>query len=248
MSTERFETADDRDRSAELRDRGAEARDLVADKHDEPADVDAGREDILLQAERDRERAAADRVKAAEDRSRAAADRKAAAGQRADAQRAAAEAKHSLELAATDELTGARARKIGLDEVSREIERARRTGGRLTLAFIDVDGLKEVNDTLGHPAGDQLLHRVVEMVKAHVRPYDVIVRYGGDEFICAMPNLSKVAATRRLKKITTLLSAASDGHSITFGLAECQPEDGLTEVISRADKDLLKTRRSREGA
>jgi diguanylate cyclase (GGDEF)-like protein len=242
-SAGRLETGEGRDRSAMIRDRGAEVRDGLAR---EQGDEDAGREDLLLQAERDRARAAADRAKAAEDRSRAAADRKAANAQRAEARRAAAEAQHTLELAATDELTGARARGIGLDEVAREIERARRTGGKLTLAFIDVDRLKEVNDTLGHPAGDDLLHSVVETVKTHLRPYDVIVRYGGDEFLCAMPNLSKVGAKRRLNKITALLAAAHQGHSITFGLAESEPDDGVPEIIGRADEDLLKTRRSRE--
>ena len=229
-----------------MRDRGGEDRDRLARRHDKEGEVDASQSDVLLQAERDRARAAADRAKAAEDRSRAAADREAATNQRAEAQRAAAEARHSLELAATDELTGARARKVGLDEVAREIERARRTGSKLTLAFIDVDRLKEVNDTQGHPAGDHLLHLVVETVKAHVRPYDVIVRYGGDEFLCAMPNLTKVGAKRRLNKITALLAAANGGRSITFGLAECEPDDGIREIVSRADEDLLKTRHSRE--
>ncbi len=218
----------------------------MAREHGGDEDADASREDILIRAERDRARAAADRAKAAEDRVRAAADRKAASEQRAEAQRAAAEAKRNYELAANDELTGARARKIGLDEVAREIERARRTGTKLTLAFMDVDRLKEVNDTHGHPAGDELLVSVVETVKTHVRPYDVIVRYGGDEFLCAMPNLSKVGAKRRLNKITALLAAANNGHSITFGLAECEPDDGVQEIVGRADEDLLKTRRSRE--
>jgi diguanylate cyclase (GGDEF)-like protein len=244
-SDERFGTGDERDQSAELRDRGAEARDREARFQDEHSDAGASQADIVLRAERDRARAAADRARAAEDRSRAAADRKAASDQRAEAQRAAAEAKHTLELAGRDELTGARARKAGLDEVAREIERARRTGTKLTLAFIDVDHLKEVNDTRGHPAGDELLHEVVETVKAHVRSYDVIVRYGGDEFLCAMPNLTKAGAKRRLNRITALLAAANEGHSISFGLAECEPEDGVREVVSRADQDLLKTRRSR---
>ena len=246
VSTTRMDTAEDRDRSAELRDRGAEDRDRLARRHNEQSEEEGSREDILLRAERDRVRAAADRVKAAEDRARAAVDRKAATDQRAEAQRAAAEAKHHLELAATDELTGARARKIGLDEVAREIERARRTGSKLTLAFLDVDRLKEVNDTQGHPAGDALLHLVVETVKTHVRPYDIVVRYGGDEFLCAMPNLSKVGARRRLNKITALLAAANDGHSISFGLAESEADDGIQEVIGRADEDLLQTRHSRE--
>ena len=244
-STQRLEVAEDRDDAAEARDRAAEARDRVAREQGEP---DEGREASLLQAERDRARAAADRAKAAEDRARAAADRKAASEQRAEALRAAAEARHNLELAATDELTGARARGIGLDEVAREIERARRTGTKLTLAFIDVDRLKAVNDTLGHAAGDKLLLNVVESVKTHLRPYDVIVRYGGDEFLCAMPNLSTAGAKRRLNKITALLAAANDGHSITFGLAECEPDDGVDELIGRADADLLKARRSRKDA
>ena len=240
---QRLETAEDRDRSAEVRDRAAEDRDRIALHGDEPG---AGQGDLVLQAERDRTRAAADRVKAAEDRARAAADRKAASEHRAEATRAAAEARHSLELAATDELTGARARAIGLDEISREIERARRTGTKLTLAFVDVDRLKEVNDSVGHAAGDQLLQSVVETGKTHLRPYDVIVRYGGDEFLCAMPNLSTVGAKRRLNKVTALLAAANNGHSITFGLAECEPDDGVAELIGRADADLLRARRARE--
>jgi diguanylate cyclase (GGDEF)-like protein len=235
---ERSETADDRDHSAEGREHGAR---LDEEQHD----VAVSHEDMLLQAERDRARAAADRAKAAEDRFRAAADREAATTQRAAAERARIEAKHDLELAATDEVTGARARKFGLAELGREIERARRTGERLTLAFIDVDGLKEVNDTYGHPAGDQLLRLVVETVRANVRPYDVLVRYGGDEFLCAMPNLTKHGAKRRMSKITAALTSAKDGHSITFGLAEYEPASGIDEFISRADEDLLNARRSR---
>jgi diguanylate cyclase (GGDEF)-like protein len=208
--------------------------------------LDETTEEVLLRAERDRERAAADRAKAADDRSRAAADREEATSQRAEAHRARAEARHNLELAATDELTGARARKFGLAELSREIERARRTGERLTLAFIDVDGLKEVNDTEGHPAGDRLLHVVVETIKTNLRPYDVVVRYGGDEFLCVMPNLAKGGAKRRMNKITAKLTAINEGHSISFGLAEYELPDDLEEFILRADEDLLKSRRARE--
>ncbi len=245
-AAKRLATGADRDLSAELRDRDAEVRDSLARERGGDGEADASRDDILLKAQRDRARAAADRAKAAEDRARAAADRREASKQRAEAQLAAAEATRNYELAATDALTGARARKIGLDEVAREIERARRTGTKLTLAFMDVDRLKAVNDTHGHAAGDALLVSVVETVKTHVRPYDVIVRYGGDEFLCAMPNLSKLGAKRRLNKITALLAAANNGHSITFGLAECEPNDGVKEIVSRADEDLLKTRRSRD--
>ncbi len=245
-SAVRLETADERDRYAELRDRGAEGRDRLAELHDGQADTDAARDDVLLRAERDRAGAAADRAKAADDRARAAADRKSASDQRAEAQEARAEAQHNLELAATDELTGSWARKFGLDEMAREIERARRTGAKLTLAFIDVDGLKEVNDSQGHGAGDELLQLVAKTVRVNLRPYDVLVRYGGDEFLCAMPNLTIAGAKERLGKITEELIAASAGQSITFGLAEHDPADGIDEFISRADEDLLRTRGSRE--
>src|SRR5947209_3484219 len=125
--------------------------------------------------------AAADRAKAADDRARAAADREAAARERAEALRTRAESADNLKLATTDELTGAWTRKFGLEEVSHELERAHRTGATLVLAFVDVDGLKQLNDSQGHLAGDALLQLVGETLHANVRPYDVIVRYGGDE-------------------------------------------------------------------
>jgi len=241
----RLETAAERDRAAELRDRGAEGRDSLARLHDLQDDVEASREDILLRAERDRARAAADRAKAADDRARAALDRAEAAGERAEALRHRAKSADSLKLATTDELTGAFTRRFGLEEVSRELERAHRTGARFVLAFVDVDGLKVVNDSQGHLAGDALLRLLGETLRANVRPYDVIVRYGGDELLCAMPNLSAGEARARFEKIATALAGPDTEHSVTFGLAEAEPADSLQELIARADADLLEARRSR---
>jgi len=248
----RLTTAADRDRAAERRDRGAEGRDALARLHDLQDDADASREDILLRAERDRARAAADRAKAADDRARAAADREEAARERAEALRDRAEALRdrtesadSLKLATTDELTGAWTRKFGLEEVSRELERAHRTGARLVLAFVDVDGLKVVNDSQGHLAGDALLRLLGATLRANIRPYDVIVRYGGDELLCAMPNLSAGEARARFEKIAAALTASDADHSVTFGLAEAEPADSLQELIARADADFLKARHSR---
>jgi diguanylate cyclase (GGDEF)-like protein len=242
----RFQSAEDRDRAAEVRDRGAEGRDRLARLHDQEDDTGASSEDILLRAERDRARAAADRAKAADDRSRATADREEAARERTDALRAGAAARYNLVIAATDELTGAWTRKFGLADIAREFERARRTGGKLMLAFIDVDGLKEVNDRHGHPAGDGLLRLVVQTLRANVRPYDVIVRYGGDEFLCAMPDLTRAAAQDRMEKIAAALTMADTRHSISFGLAEHEPPEGLLELVGRADAALLEGRRARE--
>jgi diguanylate cyclase (GGDEF)-like protein len=239
----RLQTADDRDRAAARRDRGAEARDALARMHDQQSGADASPADIVLRAERDRARAAADRVKAANDRARAAADREEAARERAEALRHRDESAEDLRRATTDELTGARTRTFGLDEITRELERAHRTGGTLLLAFVDVDGLKEVNDTQGHLAGDALLRLVGETIRANVRPYDLIVRYGGDELVCAMPNLSALEARTRFQKIAAALTAVSPDHSITFGLAAAEPAENLQELLARADTDLLAARR-----
>jgi diguanylate cyclase (GGDEF)-like protein len=200
------------------------------------------RDDPELGVEDSRARAAADRVKAAEDLARAVTEREAAARERADALRTRTESAVILKIATTDELTGAWTRKFGLEQIGRELERARRTGTKLLLAFVDVDGLKEVNDTQGHQAGDALLHRVGEALRRSVRAYDVIVRYGGDEFLCAMPNLSPSEARARFEKVAEELRNGEGEHSISFGLAEAQADDSLDELTARADADLLGTR------
>jgi diguanylate cyclase (GGDEF)-like protein len=206
-------------------------------------DSELGVEDILLRVEDARAQAAADRVKAAEDRARAAAEREEAARERADALHNRTESAVILKLATTDELTGAWTRKFGLDQIGRELERAHRTGSKLLLAFVDVDGLKQVNDSHGHQAGDTLLHRVGEALRASVRAYDVIVRFGGDEFVCAMPNLSTSEARARFEKIAADLRAVDAEHSISFGLAEAEADDTVKDLLARADAELLRARR-----
>jgi diguanylate cyclase (GGDEF)-like protein len=241
----RLRTTEDRDRAAELRDSVAEDRDAKARLHDLMQDATTSREDILLQAADDRARAAADRARAAEDRAQAAADREEAARERAEALRLRTESADNLKLAATDELTGAQTRKFGLEEVARELGRARRTGATLAVAFGDVDGLKRINDTQGHLAGDALLRLVGETLRANLRPYDVIVRYGGDEFVCAMPDFSVPEARGRFERIAAAVAATGAGHSVTFGVAEAGPNDSLQELLARADADLLAVRRTR---
>jgi diguanylate cyclase (GGDEF)-like protein len=197
-----------------------------------------------LRAKRDRERAAADRAKAAEDRVRAAADRDEAARERFEARRRSTESDENLKLAITDELTGAWTRKFGLEEIARELERAHRTGATLVFAFLDVDDLKRVNDNQGHLAGDALLQVVGETLRANIRPYDVIVRYGGDELVCAMPNLIAREAKARFERIAAALAAVNTDYSVSVGLAQAEPGDTLQALVARADADLLEGRRS----
>jgi diguanylate cyclase (GGDEF)-like protein len=238
----RLRSGGERDRAAALRDRGAEVRDSLARRADRERDSGTTSEDALAHAASDRERAALDREQAADDRARAAADRELAAAERAEALAIRAESAGLLERAATDALTGARTRILGLDEAERELERARRKGGQMMLAFVDVDGLKQVNDTRGHQAGDALLQGVGKALRTNLRPYDVIVRFGGDEFLCAMPDLSPYEARARFARIAHALAAIDRDHSISFGLAQAWPGESLTALIARADADLLRLR------
>lgn len=242
----RLGAAEERDEAALLRDRGAEGRDALARLHDLDDDENASLEEVLARSRRDRARAAADRARAADDRAQAAADREDAARARAEALRHRAESADALKSATTDELTGTWTRRFGLEEATRELERAQRTGSSLVLAFVDVDRLKQVNDRRGHLAGDALLRLVGETVRSNLRPYDVILRYGGDEFVCAMANLRAREARARFERIATALSRVDAGYSVSFGLAESEPDDELESLIARADANLLRVRRSLE--
>jgi len=233
----RLATAEERDRSAAVRDREAAERDRLAAEYEQRPDADLA--EVRL-------RAADNRAKAAVDRVRAAVDRAAAARERVEANRVQTEAQHELEVAATDHATGAWTRRAGFVQIAREIERARRTGGSLTVAFVDIDDLKGINDGRGHAAGDRLLRLAAETIRANLRPYDVVVRYGGDEFLCALPNISGNAAAARLASIAAFLSAAETGHSISFGLAEHDHDEELEELVGRADAAMLASRHARD--
>ncbi len=100
-------------------------------------------------------------------------------------------------MSSIDELTGAYRRDAGIVELVRETARAKRTQEPLVLAFVDVDGLKATNDTQGHAAGDRILCTVVDVIRAHLRSYDLVVRYGGDEFVCAFADMTIEEAGER---------------------------------------------------
>lgn len=232
-AAERFDSADRRDETARLRDLAAQAHDRAADARDRlagPSEVGP--------AAADRAQAAADRARAAADRERAAVDRQKAATDR-DIARAA------LVHAHVDELTGSYRRGIGTLALQREIDRARRSGRGLVLAFVDVDRLKEVNDRDGHAAGDALLVDVVETMRAKLRSYDPVVRYGGDEFLCALSDVDLDSARARFAEIQGALRELREDCSISVGLAELRTGDTLEDLTSRGDAALYEARRGK---
>jgi diguanylate cyclase (GGDEF)-like protein len=193
----------------------------------------------MLRVASDRRRAADDRAKAAADRLRAAEEREQSARDRSAAARDRVRAALDREASEVDELTHVRRRGAGMEQLERELERAQRAGDGLVLAFVDVDGLKRVNDTDGHLAGDALLIAVADSLRAHLRSYDLVMRFGGDEFICAMPNASLEQVRGRFAEVSRFLRACPAAGSISVGFTELADGDSAEDVIRRADADLL---------
>lgn len=150
------------------------------------------------------------------------------------------------EQAAVDELTGALRRGAGYAAARAEIERARRTGSSLALVVVDVDGLKRVNDRQGHLGGDRVLRDVAQELAAAMRPYDVLIRFGGDEFVCVLGGVHRAQGRRRIAGVQERLRAR--GISISAGLAELRGGDGLDTLIRRADSALYAGRARRRPA
>lgn len=231
---DRDRIADDRDERAEAHDKASRVRDDRADARDERAVVrelaadgaDTGAAADRAGASRDRRGSASDRNQAADDRDAAASDRQLSAQERT--------------ISSIDELTGAYARDAGTLELKRELARANRTQESLVLAFVDVDDLKEKNDSLGHVAGDRLLREAVEGMRANLRSYDLIVRFGGDEFVCALLDVSIAQATERFAAVNAKLEGAK--ASITVGLAQMRSGDSLADLVERADRALYANR------
>jgi diguanylate cyclase (GGDEF)-like protein len=233
--------AEDRDASAEARDRAADARDKRADARDERAEAREQAADVRATgADADRAAALRDRRGAASDRKRASDDRRAASGDRV---RSARERTAS----SIDGLTGALHREAGIAELDRDIARSRRTNQPFTLVFVDVIGLKGTNDSLGHAAGDQLLRETSDSIRTRLRSYDVIVRFGGDEFVCGLLDITVADATARFSLVSADL-AATQQAAITVGVAELAAGDALTDLIARADEAMYKARQQQRSA
>lgn len=239
--------SDARDRDAEERDQAAAERDAAAAARDEATDererraVEAGRlsdddaaelRALRLAAASDRQRSALERLAAAADREQAAADRKQAAADRGHA--------------GLDELTGVFRRGTGELALTHEIDRSRRSGQSLVMAVIDIDALKAINDSQGHPAGDALLRDVAGAITSTLRSYDVTVRWGGDEFVCTLSEVTLLVASERIAEIQRALAAARPGASFSTGLAELADDDTFETLLARADTALIEAKANRD--
>jgi len=151
-----------------------------------------------------------------------------------------------------DSLTGLPNRNSLIDYLNHEIDRAVRNNDQVAILFLDLDGFKNINDTLGHDVGDKLLKQVAGRLSGHVRSADLIARQGGDEFIIVMGRLS--ASTAALRLAEELLAACTESFliegepvylSASIGIS-FYPQDGgsTAELLKAADQAMYEAKDS----
>lgn len=139
-----------------------------------------------------------------------------------------------------DSLTGIANRRSFLETLSAEIERAKRYQFVTTMAYVDADNFKHVNDSLGHDAGDELLAAVATVIRNNLRNIDTVARLGGDEFCILMPHTDAAAAGIVLTKIWELLNREMTQHGwpVTFSVGVVtylKSPGSVTEALRAAD-------------
>jgi diguanylate cyclase (GGDEF)-like protein len=148
-----------------------------------------------------------------------------------------------------DSLTGILNRRAILDRLAEELSRARRERATLTVGMCDLDHFKRVNDTLGHQAGDEVLAGFAARVQAHLRAYDSVGRYGGEEFLVIGPLPAGRSATGLYERLRARVSESSLSTTvapvcitISIGVATGGSEDTVDRLLAAADAALYRAK------
>jgi len=155
------------------------------------------------------------------------------------------------ELVREDQLTGALNRR-GLDEtIEREIKRADRSRTAVSVALLDIDNFKQLNDSLGHQAGDRALKHLTQVIKETLRPADSVGRYGGEEFLIVLPDTDLAAGIEAMQRLQRDLTKKFFLHNnerilVTFsaGVALRREDEDSEDLIGRADKAMYKAKQT----
>jgi diguanylate cyclase (GGDEF)-like protein len=156
------------------------------------------------------------------------------------------------ELAATDHLTGAHNRRAAEGRLAEDVARAQRGGGTLTLALLDLDRFKAVNDEHGHRAGDACLIRFAEVLASNLREGDWVARWGGDEFLVGLWHAEEEGppAERVLGRVAEVLRenpvVLPNGEEALLpfsgGIGRWRPGDDAGTLLSKADEALYRAK------
>lgn len=153
------------------------------------------------------------------------------------------------ELVREDQLTGALNRR-GLDEtIDRELKRADRSQSAVSVAMLDIDNFKHLNDSLGHQAGDRALVHLTQVIKETLRPADSVGRYGGEEFLIVLPDTDLEAAIEAMQRLQRDLTKKFFLHNnervlVTFsaGVALRGEDEDADDLVGRADKAMYQAK------
>jgi diguanylate cyclase (GGDEF)-like protein len=154
--------------------------------------------------------------------------------------------RHSLRLTETDPLTGCpnrQALRAWFDNWE--------GGGQVSLVLIDVDDLKRINDLHGHTAGDEALRLVAGVLKESTRPGDLVVRWGGDEFVAVLRGAGRDAAKRRFTALIGILQKAADSFPyehqlrVSWGVSTCASAAEIASSLAEADKHMYAMKRAK---
>lgn len=152
------------------------------------------------------------------------------------------------EMAITDGLTRLFNRRYIEYRLGQEFNRAKRNHTSLSCMIMDIDYFKNINDTYGHTAGDLVLNDISKAIKSNVRDYDIVGRYGGEEFIVILPHTSVGMAKRmaeRLRKTIKLLQVNNISVTVSIGVTRNMPEDtSIDDLVKRADMHLYEAKQS----
>ena len=153
-----------------------------------------------------------------------------------------------------DPLTGCHNRNYLMKHAPRILEFSQRRRFSVALLFIDLDGFKQINDTLGHDCGDSLLIAVARLVQGIVRDYDIFIRLGGDEFLLLLPDVDQNTAKRTASRINEGIQSLNVANicgnsthlrsSASIGVTMHLPGESLQAFIQRADKSMYAVKRS----
>ena len=136
-----------------------------------------------------------------------------------------------------------------MKELNAEIAKAGRSGAPLSIAIMDLDWFKSVNDRFGHQAGDEVLKKFPDIVQSIMRSSDKLGRYGGEEFMLILPDATEAAALAIVNRLCMAVAAGewrriSPELSITLsgGVSTCRPGDTVEAIIHRADTALYQAK------
>lgn len=154
-----------------------------------------------------------------------------------------------LENSITDYLTGAYSRRYLFMRIEEEIEKYKREKTIFSVSMLDIDDFKKINDTYGHSKGDEVLKFFVEKIKENTRSFDIVSRYGGEEFVVVFPNTSDEEVYKILKRLREIIKKETEeffGYPITasFGIAEYFKGINSENLIKNADEASYISKRS----